>query len=236
MTPLGSQGRGDFALISWLCRKLNQGRCILQLFLLGLLCLLFLSFAGALQSELSTLGAGNTELLYAFASSRHNSSLKPIEKAAHYKPGLAIANADESESSKHYFSLDPVRGTLMLREGLRSFSSLPGQENPRRSFPWQIVEVQKTEHGETQPKVVNLYIQLLECRDFLAKQTARASDLPEADAVLRCMTANPVISQPSTFAEVSHWIDESNDELKLTPTQKQRYLNDATDEIGRAHV
>ena len=68
----------------WLFRQLNQDRFILRIFLIGLLVLLFLGLAGALQSGLATIGAGHTELVYSVANARNGASLKPILKTARY--------------------------------------------------------------------------------------------------------------------------------------------------------
>ena len=102
---------------AWLFRQLNQDRFIIRLFLISLLVMLCLGFAGALQSGLASIGAGQTELAYTVASLRNGASLNPIKKAARYS---FVTTADAS--LQNYFSLDPETGELNLRDGLRSLS------------------------------------------------------------------------------------------------------------------
>lgn len=222
MTP-GLQKRGH---PTWLFRQLNQGRFIFRIFLIGLLILLFLGFAGALQSGLSTIGAGQTELVYTIASSRNGASLKPIEKAARYS---FVTTADAN--LQNYFSLDPDSGALTLRDGLRSLSF---QGNPLSSFPYQIIE---DKPGEKTRNAVSLYIQIMNCRGFLAKQpagdgttTAGTAPPSEADAVLQCMQVDPVMAEASTLNAVNAWIKQNGS--GLLATQKQHYLNNAADVLS----
>jgi hypothetical protein len=208
----------------WLFRQLNQGRFILRLFLLGLLLLLFLGFAGALQSGLSPIGAGQTELVYTVASFRNGASLNPIQKVTRYS---FATTADAN--MQNYFSLDPDTGVLTLRDGLRSLSF---QRNPLSSFPYQIVT---TEPGKTTRQVVSLYIQFLNCKAFLAKHPAsEGTNLPpsDADAVLQCIQIDPVIPEASTLKQVRAWIQDNAKANGLLPTQTQRYLSDAQDVLS----
>ena len=112
---------------AWLFRQLSQGRFLLRLFLVGLLLLLFIGFAGALQSELSSMGAGQTELAYSMVSLRNAASLTPIKDEGPY----SAATTPDAELQR-YFSLDKQQGVLVLRDGLRSLSF---QTNPLSSFP-----------------------------------------------------------------------------------------------------
>lgn len=175
----------------WQFRQLSQGRLILRLFLIGLL-LLFLGFAGALQSGLSSIGAGQTELAYAVASLRNGASLKPIRDEGRYSYSTT-ADAD----LQHYFSLDPETGALTLRDGLRSLSI---QSNPLSSFPYQIVVAPPAgeERGRASTKVISLYIHFLNCDEFLALLPSSSQISPlaqsspaEADRILHCMQTPP---------------------------------------------
>ncbi|MFM7464335.1 MAG: hypothetical protein ACKO28_02475 [Cyanobium sp.] len=206
---------------AWLFHQLNQGRFILRLFLIGLLLLLFLGFAGALQSGLSPIGAGQTELVYSIASLRNGASLTPIEEETRFS-NFTTADAE----LQHYFSLDPETGTLILRDGLRSLSI---QSNPLGSFPYQIIE---TNPGRSTAKVVSLYVQLLDCEAFLA-QVPRANGIPAlnqppvsmADRVLSCMQIQPVLVRRASLREISTWIQHHSE--NLLPTQRAAYLTEA---------
>ena len=146
---------------AWLFRQLSQGRFILRLFLIGLLLLVCIGCAGALQSELSSIGAGHTELAYSMASLRNAASLTPIKDEGSYS---AATTADAE--LQRYFSLDRQKGVLVLRDGLRSLSF---QANPLSSFTLQIEQAPMAGAGPgvARPKVISLYIQLMGCEAFL---------------------------------------------------------------------
>lgn len=198
----------------WLFRQLSQGRFILRLFLIGLLLIFFIGFAGVLQSELSAIGAGQTELAYSMASLRNAASLLPIEGEGPY----SSATTPDAELQR-YFALDKHQGVLVLRDGLRSLSF---QTNPLSSFPLQI---EKAAQPGMKPQVVSLYIQLLDCNSFLALLPGHSQTLSEADRVLRCMQVPPVIKRPSTLKQVKEWIESKS--MGLLPTQREAYLSDA---------
>ena len=204
----------------WLYRQLNQGRFIRSLFLVGLVLLLFLGFAGVLQTELATMGAGQTELAYTVATLRNGASLKPIKKAARFGYGTT-PDADLQK----YFDLDPETGDLTLRDGLQSISE---ETNPLSSFPYQIVE---TPPDQSRKKVINLYIQVLNCHTFLAQHASLNQQKPtdplpysEADAVLRCIGIAPVMAQQTTLQEINAWINKRSNALKLLNNQRNEYL------------
>jgi len=210
---------------SWRLPRLNQSRHIRRLFLTGLLLMLFIGFAGVLQSELAAIGAGQTELAYSVANLRNGASLKPIAKTPRF-----ILSTTADTSLQNYFSLDPETGVLTLRDGLRSLAT---QTNPLKSFPAQILETVPDEVGK---KAISLYIHLSNCQEFLATQfestgrdIQKESSLANADAVLRCMKIEPVQAQASTLAKVRQWITENSDKPnesgdKLLATQKKDYL------------
>jgi hypothetical protein len=212
---------------AWLFRQLNQDRFIIRLFLISLLVMLCLGFAGALQSGLASIGAGQTELAYTVASLRNGASLNPIKKAARYS---FVTTADAS--LQNYFSLDPETGELNLRDGLRSLSI---QTNPLSSFPYQIIA--QMPGGKTQ--VFNLYIHFMKCKDFLihdnSSETVPTNQPPlsDADSILRCMQVNPVFEKASTLNNVTTWIKSQSKGLlesqHLLPTQESAYLSEAMD-------
>jgi hypothetical protein len=202
---------------------LNQGRVIARLFLVSSLLLVCLGFAGALQSGLATIGAGQTELAYSVANLRNNASLEPIQKTPRFS-FETTADAD----LQNYFALDPDTGALTLRDGLRSLANLT---NPLKSFPYQIIEAVP---GQQKKNVISLYIQILDCKQFLAMQArsfkgvSNKSPSPaEGDAVLRCMDIEPVLAKASTLSKVEYWIKKNS--LNLLDTQKNEYLKAADD-------
>jgi len=214
---------------AWLFRQLSQGRFIFRIFLMGLLLLFFLGFAGALQRELSAIGAGQTELAYTVASLRNAASLTPIKDEGRY---TLTTTADAA--LQRYFSLDQHRGVVVLRDGLKSLSFLT---NPLGSFPVQIVESQPAVEGKgrSATKVISLYIHILNCDGFLSKLSATTGtaapgkpDLSEADRVLHCMQSPPVIQRAATLKEVKEWISVNTRGLLVT--QQQAYFKEA-DEI-----
>lgn len=214
---------------AWLFRQLSQGRFIFRIFLMGLLLLFFLGFAGALQRELSAIGAGQTELAYTVASLRNAASLTPIKDEGRY---TLTTTADAA--LQRYFTLDQHRGVVVLRDGLRSLSFLT---NPLGSFPLQIVESQPAAEvkGRSATKVISLYIHILNCDGFLSKLSATEGtaapgkrDISEADRVLHCMQSPPVIQRAATLKEVKAWISANTRGLLVT--QQQAYLKEA-DEI-----
>lgn len=212
---------------AWLFRQLNQGRFIIRLFLIGLLLLLFLGFAGALQSGLSSIGAGQTELAYTVASLRNGASLNPIKKAARYS---FVTTADAA--LQNYFFLDPETGELTLRDGLRSLSI---QTNPLSSFPYQII----AQMPRRKTQVINLYIHLMKCKEFLTHDNSsepvstNQPPLSDADSVLRCMQVHPVIEKVGTFKDITTWIKSQSKVLlelqHLLVTQESAYLSEAVD-------
>ena len=156
---------------SWRLPRLTQSRHIRRLFLTGLLLMLFIGFAGVLQSELAAIGAGQTELAYSVANLRNGASLKPIAK-----PSRFILSTTADTSLQNYFSLDPETGVLTLRDGLRSLAT---QANPLKSFPAQILETVPDEVGK---KAISLYIHLLNCQEFLATQSeSTGRDIQKVD-------------------------------------------------------
>jgi hypothetical protein len=212
---------------SWRLPRLNQSRHIRRLFLTGLLLLLCIAFAGALQSGLAPIGAGQTELAYSVASLRNGASLKPIAT-----PPRFILSTTADTGLQNYFSLDPDTGALKLRDGLRSLAI---QTNPLKSFPAQILETVPDEVGK---KAISLYIHLLNCQQFLAMQaetnsrdSTKQSSLSNADAVLTCMWIKPVLAQASTLAKVREWINENSEKPgeRLLVTQKNDYLTSANE-------
>jgi hypothetical protein len=215
---------------AWLFRQLSQGRFIFRIFLMGLLLLFFLGFAGALQRELSAIGAGQTELAYTVASLRNAASLTPIKDEGRY---TLTTTADAA--LQRYFTLDQHRGVVVLRDGLKSLSFLT---NPLGSFPLQIVESETAAEevkGRSATKVISLYIHILNCDGFLSKLSATKGtaapekpDLSEADRVLHCMQSPPVIQRAATLKEVNQWITANTRGLLVT--QQQAYLKEA-DEI-----
>jgi hypothetical protein len=202
---------------------LNQGRVIVRLFLVSSLLLICLGFAGALQSGLATIGAGQTELAYSVANLRNNASLEPIQKT----PRFSFETTADTDL-QNYFVLDTDTGTLTLRDGLRSLANL---SNPLKSFPYQIIEAVP---GQPKKNVISLYIQLLDCKQFLAMQAnsghgaSTASPRPaDGDAVLRCIDIEPVLAQASTLSKVKDWIKQNS--VYLLDTQKDEYLNAANE-------
>lgn len=204
--------------------RLIQGRVIVRLFLVGSLLLTCLGFAGALQSSLATIGAGQTELGYSVANLRNNASLEPIQKA----PRFSFKTTEDTDL-QNYFALDADTGTLTLRDGLRSLANL---SNPLKGFPYQIIEAVP---GQPKKNVISLYIQLLDCKHFLlamqassgqGANTASPSPSPaDGDAVLRCIDIEPVLAQASTLSKVQGWIKENS--VYLLDTQRDEYLNAA---------
>ena len=212
---------------SWRLPRLNQSHHIRRLFLTGLLLLLCIAFAGALQSGLAPIGAGQTELAYSVASLRNGASLKPIAT-----PPRFILSTTADTGLQNYFSLDPGTGALKLRDGLRSLAI---QTNPLKSFPAQILETVPDKVGK---KAISLYIHLLNCQQFLAMQaetnswdSTKQSSLSNADAVLTCMRIKPVLAQASTLAKVREWINENSEKPgeRLLVTQKNDYLTRANE-------
>lgn len=203
--------------------NLNQGRVILHLFLLSSFLVLFIGFAGMLQGGLGAIGAGQTELAYSIANLRNNASLKPIEKTTRFTYSTT-ADTD----LQNYFTLDGDSGVLTLRDGLRSIAV---QTNPLKSFPYQIVEAVP---GEQAARVVSLYIQILNCQQFLAVSTPsrvttknNTLGLSEGDAILQCMDIDPVLVQASSLTKVNEGIQAEANEIRLLNTQTHEYLTRA---------
>ena len=206
---------------AWLFRQLSQGRFILRLFLIGLLLLVCIGCAGALQSELSSIGAGQTELAYSMASLRNAASLTPIKDEGSYS---AATTADAE--LQRYFSLDRQKGVLVLRDGLRSLSF---QANPLSSFPLQIEQAPMAGAGPgvARPKVISLYIQLMGCEAFLEHLSLQPRALSAADRVLRCMQVPAVFMQADTLDKVKETIRVRADAMGLLSTQRDAELNNA---------
>ncbi|MFM7236702.1 MAG: hypothetical protein ACKOYK_08025 [Cyanobium sp.] len=213
--------------------QLSKGRFILRLFLIGLLFLLFLGYAGSLQNQLTSLGAGQTELAYALASVRNGASLRPIMNKGHFSK---FSTADATLQS--YLFLDTERGSLSLGERFKSLSSI---ENPLSSIPVQISEapLPQSDRSNRVPGptlFTSLYIHLQTCEDFLKhfpSQDSEPSPLSEADRVLRCTQTPPVHVQPSTLKEVQEWIRSESRDRSLLSTQQADYLKAADAILGK---
>ena len=193
----------------WLFFNLNQGRVILRLFLLSTTLVVLLGFAGVLQSSLGAIGSGQTELAFSIANLRNNASLKPIARTPRY-----TFSTTADATLQNYFALDGDTGKLTLRDGLRS---LAVQTNPLQSFPYQIIE---SVPGQPKANVVSLWIQIVDCQQFLALNTASTgavadgnSSLSQGDAVLHCIDTHPVLAQASNLAKIRTWIKEEKRDL-----------------------
>ena len=233
---------------AWLSRELSTTRFIVRVFLLFFLLLLGIGFGGAVQSELAGIGAGQTELAYSVVSLRNGARLTPMQDEVSY-----TLTTTQDASLQRYFSVNPSTGMLSLRDGLKS---LPPTSNPLSSFPLQIQP--HPPEGEAGPgaegSFKNIYLQVVSCGEFLSppiplsdstadknsspsakSPAAEASPRPkqpsmsEADKVLQCAAAYPMVRRSVSLANVQAWIRAKGQAAKLLDFQINKYLCDAED-------
>lgn len=230
--------------MAWLSRELNTAKFIVRVFLLFFLLLLGIGFGGAVQSELSGMGAGQTELAYSLVSLRNGARLTPMRDKASYE-----LTTTQDATLQNYFSVDPSTGTLSLRDGLKSLAS---NSNPLSSFPLQIQP--RPPHGEARSEAEgsfkSLYLQVVSCAEFLSPSIPlsastfdpipggaagdpspmpNTASVSEADKVLQCAASAPVVRREVSLKNVQAWIRAKGKEAKLLDFQISKYLCDAED-------
>jgi hypothetical protein len=227
--------------VAWLSRELGTTRFIIRVFLLFFLLLLGNGFGGAVQSEPSGIGASQTELAYSLVSHCNGARLTPMRDKASY-----TLTTTQDASLQNYFFVDPSNGTLSLRDGLKSLAPI---SNPLSSFPLQIQP--QLPQGEARPGAEgpfkNLYLQVVSCEEFLSPSIplsastfdpisggtagdsspmSKKLSLDEADKVLQCAAAVPMVRWEVTLKNVQAWIRAKGKEAMLLDFQISKYLCD----------
>jgi hypothetical protein len=203
-------------------RILVDGRSILSLFLIGLMLLLSIGGAGALQNALAPFGAGQTGLSYSVASFRNESSLVPMLGEGRF----SLSSTPDAELQR-YFSIDSEQGTLSLRDGLKSINPTM---NPLNSFPLQIIEVPDppvNQNGHAKRLLLrSLYVTIVSCDQFLADQQAAEDQIHR---VIQCAQIQPLQSRWVTRDQVKSSIQRRGASLfpPLIESHLNAYMEDA---------